>query len=307
MKLVRFAAIVAVCGATLASCNNSAPKSDLKNGIDSLSYAMGLAQSQSLSMQLREGNAIDTAYIGEFIKGLNEGAKVGKDKKKFAYIAGLSVGMGLSTQGMQQMNSMCFGSDTTQTLSMSKFMAGFTAGIKGSKTAFTMEQAQAIAQQKINELKAKSAIKQYGANKVAGEKFLAANKKKPGVVTLPSGVQYKVLKAGNGKTIADSTWSVTFTYEGRTIDGKVFDSSNRGGKETPVTSQAYQNIPGFAEALRHMPVGSTWEIYIPQQLAYQANQAGNIKPFSALIFKVTLLKAEPAGKQQNGQLPVMTR
>ena len=72
MKLVKVAAIVAICGATFASCNNSAPKSDLKNGIDSLSYAMGLAQSQNLRMQIKEGNAIDTAYIDEFIKGLNE-------------------------------------------------------------------------------------------------------------------------------------------------------------------------------------------------------------------------------------------
>ncbi|MGI6223835.1 MAG: FKBP-type peptidyl-prolyl cis-trans isomerase N-terminal domain-containing protein [Prevotella sp.] len=303
MKLIKFAAIVAICGATFASCNNSAPKSNLKNGVDSLSYAMGLAQSQSLRMQLQEGSAIDTAYIDEFIKGLNEGSKVGKDKKKFAYIAGLSVGMGISTQGLQQMNSMCFGTDTTQSISLNNFMAGFSAGIKGSKTAFTVEEAQQIAQQKINELKAKSAMKQYGSNKVAGEKFLAANKKKPGVVTLPSGVQYKVLKAGTGKTIADSTWRVTFTYEGRTIDGKVFDSSNRGGKENPVTTQAFQNIPGFSEALCHMPIGSTWEIYIPQELAYQANAAGEIKPFSALIFKVTLLKAEPTGSKQPAKAP----
>ena len=304
MKLVKVAAIVAICGATFASCNNSAPKSDLKNGIDSLSYAMGLAQSQNLRMQIKEGNAIDTAYIDEFIKGLNEGAKVGKDKKKFAYIAGLSVGMGISTQGLQLMNSMCFGNDTTQTISLKSFMSGFSAGIKGGKTAFTVEEAQNIAQQKVNELKAKSAIKLYGANKAAGEKFLAANKKKPGVVTLPSGVQYKVIKAGNGKTIADSTWRVTFTYEGRTIDGKVFDSSNRGGKENPVTTQAFQNIPGFADALKHMPVGSTWEIYIPQQLGYQANQAGEIKPFSALVFKVTLIKAEPAEQQPASGMPI---
>ncbi|MFW5544451.1 MAG: FKBP-type peptidyl-prolyl cis-trans isomerase, partial [Prevotella sp.] len=214
------------------------------------------------------------------------------------------VGMVISTQGLQQMNSMCFGNDTTQTISLKSFMSGFSAGIKGGKTAFTVEEAQNIAQQKVNELKAKSAIKLYGANKAAGEKFLAANKKKPGVVTLPSGVQYKVIKAGNGKTIADSTWRVTFTYEGRTIDGKVFDSSNRGGKENPVTTQAFQNIPGFANALKHMPVGSTWEIYIPQQLGYQANQAGEIKPFSALVFKVTLIKAEPAEQQPASGMPI---
>lgn len=286
MKLVKVAAIVAICGATFASCNNSAPKSDLKNGIDSLSYAMGLAQSQNLRMQIKEGNAIDTAYIDEFIKGLNEGAKVGKDKKKFAYIAGLSVGMGISTQGLQQMNSMCFGNDTTQTISLKSFMSGFSAGIKGGKTAFTVEEAQNIAQQKVNELKAKSAIKLYGANKAAGEKFLAANKKKPGVVTLPSGLQYKVIKEGNGPMPKDTSL-VKVNYEGKTIDGKVFDSSYKRGDA--VTLRANQVIKGWTEALVRMPVGSVWEVYIPQELAYGEREQAQIKPFSALIFKIELV------------------
>ena len=294
MNSLKSLALVAVGATMFVACNNSTPKESLKDDIDSLSYAMGLAQSQNMRMQIVEGGAIDTAYIDEFVKGMNEGAKVGNDKKKFAYYAGLSVGMGISSQGEKQMNYMIFGNDSTKSISMKNFMAGFTAGVKGTKAAFTMEQAQEIAQTKMAAIKAKSAMKEFGPNKIAGEKFLAANKKKPGVVTLPSGVQYKVLKAGTGKVIADSTWRVTFTYEGRTIDGKVFDSSNRNGQENPVTVQAFQNIPGFVDVLKHMPVGSTWECYIPQQLAYQANQAGAVKPFSTLIFKVTLLKAEPA-------------
>lgn len=285
---------MAIAVAALASCGDSTPKENLANDVDSLSYAVGLTQSQNMRMQLVQGNAIDTTYMDEFVKGLNEGAKVGDDKKKFAYYAGVSVGMGISTQGVKQLNYMVFGDDSTKTISLKNFMAGFAEGVAGKKTSFTMDEAMRIAEQKVNQIKAKSALKKYGANKAAGEKFLAENKKKEGVVTLPSGLQYKVLKAGDGKTIADSTWRVTFTYEGRTIDGKVFDSSNKNGKETPITVQAYQNIPGFSEALQKMPVGSTWEIYIPQELAYQANQAGQIEPFSALIFKVTLVKAEPA-------------
>ena len=307
MKKLFFGALVACAAATFVGCGNSTPKADLKTDVDTMSYAMGMSQTQGLKEFMVERMGVDTAYMDDFIKGLNDGANAGDDKKKAAYYAGIQIGQQISNQMVKGINHEVFGEDSTKSISLKNFMAGFITGTTGKKGLMTVEQAAQIAQAKMMAIKAKNMEKEYGPNKVAGEKFLAANKKKPGVVTLPSGVQYKVLKAGNGKTIADSTWSVTFTYEGRTIDGKVFDSSNRGGKETPVTSQAYQNIPGFAEALRHMPVGSTWEIYIPQQLAYQANQAGDIKPFSALIFKVTLLKAEPAGKQQNGQLPVMTR
>ena len=101
---------------------------------------------------------------------------------------------------------------------------------------------------------------------------------------LPSGVQYKVIKEGSGEIPADSSM-VVVNYEGKTIDGKVFDSSY--GKE-PVTFPANRVIKGWTEALVHMPVGSTWEVYIPQELAYGERQAGQIKPFSALIFKIEL-------------------
>lgn len=307
MKSFKVVLLSAACATMFAACNNSAPKADLNNDIDSLSYAMGLAQSQGLRQQLTQGGAIDTAYIDEFIKGLNEGSKVGDDKKKFAYYAGLSVGMGLGSQGLKQMEFMCFGSDSTKHLSMEQFMAGFSTGVAGKKGVFTAEEAMKIADEKMRSLKAASALKEFGANKKAGEAFLKANKSKPGVKTLPSGVQYKELKAGSGKPIGDSTWTVTFSYEGKTIDGKVFDSSNRNGKEEPMTTQAFQNIPGFSEALCKMPVGATWEIYIPQELAYREQQAGNIKPFSALIFKVTLLKAEPTAQpKQPAQLAAPT-
>lgn len=159
MKSLKIAAAMAVAVAALASCGNSTPKEKLSNDIDTLSYAVGLAQSQNLRMQIMQGGAIDTTYIDEFIKGLNEGAKVGEDKKKFAYYAGVSVGMGISSQGVKQLNYMVFGDDSTQTISMKNFMAGFSQGVAGKKTAFTVEQAMQIADQKINDLKAKNALK----------------------------------------------------------------------------------------------------------------------------------------------------
>ncbi len=111
-------------------------------------------------------------------------------------------------------------------------------------------------------------------------------KKKPGVVTLPSGVQYKVIKEGNGPMPKDTSM-VKVNYEGKTIDGKVFDSSFKRGQA--VDLRANQVIKGWTEALVHMPAGSVWEVYIPQQLAYGEREQGQIKPFSVLIFKIELI------------------
>jgi FKBP-type peptidyl-prolyl cis-trans isomerase FklB len=138
-------------------------------------------------------------------------------------------------------------------------------------------------------IKKKNMEKQYGSNKTAGEKFLAANKKKPGVKTLPSGLQYRVIKEGKGAMPKDTSL-VKVHYEGRTIDGKVFDSSYK--RNEPTEMRVNQVIKGFTEALVHMPVGSAWEVYIPQELAYGEREAGDIKPFSTLIFKIELLEVK---------------
>ena len=125
------------------------------------------------------------------------------------------------------------------------------------------------------------------AVKAAGEKFLTENKKKPGVVTLPSGLQYKILVKGNGAKPGKDD-QVKVVYEGRTIDGKVFDSTVRHGTESD-TFGVGRLIKGWTEALLLMPVGSKWEIYIPQELAYGARGAGNdIAPYSPLIFTLEL-------------------
>ena len=231
---------------------------------------------------------VDTTYMDQFIKGVNDGAGAGDDKAKAAYYAGIQIGQQISNMMVKGINHEVFGEDSTKSISMKNFMAGFVAGTTGKKGIMTMEQAQQIAQTKMAAVKAKNMEKQYGPNKTAGEKFLAANKTKAGVKTLPSGVQYKVIKEGNGPMPKDTSM-VKVNYEGRTIEGKVFDSSYKRGE--PLELRANQVIKGWTDALVHMPVGSVWEVYIPQELAYGEREQGDIKPFSALIFKIELISA----------------
>ena len=285
-KLFFGAMMMAFAAATFVSCGNSTPKADLKDEVDTLSYAMGMAQTQGLKEYLSDRLQIDTAYMDDFIKGLNDGANAGDDKKKAAYYAGIQIGQQISNQMVKGINHEVFGEDSAKTISLKNFMAGFVSGTTGKKGLMTIEQASRVAQEKMVSIKAKAMEKQYGPNKVAGEKFLAANKKKPGVVTLPSGVQYKVIKEGNGPMPKDTSM-VKVQYEGKTIDGNVFDSSYKRGE--PVSLRANQVIKGWTEALVHMPVGSVWEVYIPQNLAYGEREQGQIKPFSVLIFKIELV------------------
>lgn len=289
MKKLTFVAAMAIAAATFTGCGNSTPKANLKTDVDTLSYAIGLAQTQGLKEYLIGRMNIDTTYMDQFIKGLNEGANAGDDKGRAAYYAGIQIGQQISNQMITGINQEVFGSDSTKTISLKNFMAGFITGTTGKKGLMSIEEAGQVAQTKMSEIRAKVMEKEYGPNKAAGEKFLAENKKKDGVKTLPSGVQYKVIKVGNGAMPADTSM-VKVHYEGKTLDGKVFDSSYKNGQ--PVSLRANQVIKGWTEALVHMPVGSVWEVYIPQELAYGEREQGQIKPFSVLIFKIELISIE---------------
>ena len=182
-------AVMAIAAATFSSCgNSSAPKADLKTDVDSMSYAIGYVQSQYMRQAIEQGQVIDTTYMDEFVKGVNEGVNAGDDKKKAAYIIGLQVGQQISGQLLKGINNEVYGGDSTKTISLKNLLAGFITGVTGKKGIMTPEAANMVAQTKMQEIKTKTMAKQYGANKAAGERFLAANKKKPGVVTLPSGL-----------------------------------------------------------------------------------------------------------------------
>ena len=290
MKKLMFVAVVAILVAGFTACGNSTPRASLKNDVDTMSYAIGLAQTQGLKEYLVGSMGVDTAYMSEFIKGLNEGVNAGENKKKAAYFAGIQIGQQISNRMMKGINNELFGDDSTKTISLKNFMAGFIGGVTGKKGLMTMDEAQETAQRKMQEVKAREMEKKFGANKEAGEKFLAANAKKEGVKTLPSGLQYKVLKEGTG-AIPSDTSLVKVHYEGRLVNDTIFDSSYKRGE--PTTFRCNQVIKGWTEALCHMPAGSVWEVYIPQELAYGERQQSKIDPFSALIFKIELLEVNP--------------
>jgi len=281
-------AAMAIAAAGFVSCGNGTPKASLKSDVDSMSYAIGMAQTMGLKEYLVDRLGVDTAYIGEFIKGLNEGANAGDNKKKAAYYAGVQIGQQISNQMVKGINHEVFGEDSTKTISLKNFMAGFISGTTGKGGLMTVEEAQNVAQEKMQQIKAREMEKTYGPNKEAGEKFLAENAKKEGVKTLPSGVQYKVLKEGTGIIPADTSL-VKVHYEGRLLNDSIFDSSYKRGE--PTKFRANQVIKGWTDALTHMPVGSIWEVYIPQELAYGERESGIIKPFSVLIFKIELIEA----------------
>lgn len=198
------------------------------------------------------------------------------DKDKESYAMGMNFGTGLHRQGM--------------TLDPALVSRGMKDAMSGGKTLLTEDEARDALSKLRNEVTATMEAKakaEGAANRKEGDAFLAANKAKPGVTTLPDGLQYKVLQEGNGpKPTANDT--VTVNYRGTLINGKEFDSSYKRGQ--PATFQVGQVIKGWTEALQLMPVGSKWQLVIPPDLAYGDRGAGqDIGPGETLIFEVELL------------------
>ena len=198
---------------------------------------------------------------------------------KVSYILGYSTSKGLSDQNV--------------TVNKSAYDQGFSDGLeKDKKPLMTDEEMRDTMQSfrtTLMEQRRKDMEENGKKNEDVGKKFLAENKAKPGVVTLPSGLQYKVLTAGTGVK-AKPTDSVNVEYTGKLINGTEFDSTK---DKKPATFPVGQVIPGMSEALKTMPVGSTWEIYIPSNLAYGPNGMGkNIGPNETLIFNVHLVSIE---------------
>lgn len=196
---------------------------------------------------------------------------------KLSYALGMSIAHNMTQSGVKD-------------LVVEDFAAAVKACISGEKPALEYEEAGEILNKYFTEMESERAAAEAEiaeAMKKDGEEFLAANAKQEGVKVLPSGLQYKVIKEGNGKT-AGATDTVRCHYEGKFTNGQIFDSSYKRGE--PAEFGVNQVIAGWTEALQLMPEGSEWELYIPYNLAYGENGAGGaIPPYAALIFKVEVL------------------
>jgi FKBP-type peptidyl-prolyl cis-trans isomerase FklB len=206
-------------------------------------------------------------------------------KEKFSYALGLNLGTSLHKQSVD--------------VDPNIVAQGLKAALAGGKTLMTPEEAQAALTAVQNDLRQKQMEKMKvagDANKKEGETFLEANKAKEGVVTLPSGLQYKILKAGTGpKPTASDT--VVCNYRGTLINGKEFDSSYKRGQ--PATFPVGGVIKGWTEALQLMPVGSKWQLFIPSSLAYgERGAGGDIGPDATLIFEVELMSIQDKAKTE---------
>ena len=265
-----------------------APKMTIASSSDSLSYAAGMAITNGLDAYLKQQFGVDSTDMEQFMRGFKEAVNNKTDKNFKAYAAGISIAQQLTERMLPSMKADF--TDTPDSLNQQLVTEGFMAALMKDTTVMTRPQAEEIFSGKRAANKAAKEEKLYGANRKAGEDFLAENAKKEGVVTLPSGLQYKVMTKGTGET-PKATDKVQVHYEGKLVDGTVFDASKKHG-DKPLTFAANQVIKGWTEALCLMPVGSKWELYIPYQLAYGERDMGTIKPFSALIFTVELLGIE---------------
>lgn len=289
-KLNIFLAVALMTAFVFTSCDNNKTKlPTLKNQLDSLNYAFGLANGNGIKQYYLAADSANAdslkIKIASLLKGLNDGLN-SKVDEKHPELSELGKNIGSALK--EQTKSGLMG-DSTLTVDIDIIKQGLINGLKGSTVQMKPEEAQMYLQTTMQKLQEQKMERQFGANKTAGEKFLATNKSKAGVITTASGLQYEVIKKGNGPLPTDTS-RVKVHYHGTLIDGTTFDSSIDRGE--PAVFGVNQVIKGWTEALKLMPVGSKYKLYIPQELAYGGQDQGAIKPFSVLIFDVELLSIE---------------
>ena len=262
----------------------------LSTTADSLSYAMGMDATNGLIPYLQQQLGVDTAYMYKFLEGFKAAFdKEQNNKELTAFSAGIQIAKMLEDrmvpQAIQQMST------ENDSVNGDLFYRGFLASLQKDTTIFNGDNAQKYVIKKREAIKQEKEKKQEELNQANIKKsmeFLTINSTKEGVKTTSSGLQYKVLKEGHGE-IATKDDEVEVKYEGRLIDGTIFDSSYERNPQT-TKFRPTQVIKGWTEALTMMPEGSIWELYIPYTLAYGERAAGEIPPCSTLIFKVELIK-----------------
>ena len=260
------------------------PTVKLVSPSDTVSYIAGMAATEGLLPYLQQSYGVDAEHMADVLRGFEEAQTHTDDPAFKAYAAGMQIASMVNSRILPNMKQAFEGS--ADSIRQAMFIKGFIAALQNDTTFFAQSEASKLYRQRAEQV----VETRNAAYKKENEDWLKANAKKEGMQTTPSGLQYKVLVAGNGPK-PKATDKVKVKYEGRMIDGTVFDSSYKRDPQTN-SFRCNEVIKGWTEALTMMPVGSKWEICIPQELAYGARQAGQIKPYSTLVFTVELLEIE---------------
>ena len=239
------------------------------------SYAAGVAQSASLAQFLAQRSGVDSAHIKDFVEGLSKEVSADEAAKLRALLASIDIKKQMP-QIVQSMNQQATGKGDTTYVDAATFLKGLTEGLLKTNT-LSADSATKIEQQQYDyytqQLKTRNAD------------FLKNYAKQKGVKSTPSGLLYKVIKEGDGAMPADTS-EVEVHYEGKLIDGSVFDSSYKRGETA--TFAVNQVIKGWSEAVKLMKVGAEYEVCLPYELAYGERGTRGIPPYSTLIFKIEL-------------------
>lgn len=306
MKKIILLSLVLLAGSTLNTASADKKKDKKKTqqtetkavklttASDSMSYLAGKAATMGLIPYLQQQLKVDTAYMADVIAGYKDAAMKSGDAQFTAYMAGIEIGKMAQQRIIPQVANELKG--TKDSIQAALFNEGFLASLNGDNSLFADSTAQKMFEER-READKKQLEEAYKEQNIA---WLKDNATKPGVQVLPSGLQYKVIREGNGAK-PEKTQTVNVIYEGRLIDGTVFDATRNHQGAKSDAFRCDQVIKGWTEALTLMPVGSKWEIYIPQELAYGTRQAGQIKPYSTLIFTVELLSIEQSKSPETPQ------
>ncbi|MBR4297293.1 MAG: FKBP-type peptidyl-prolyl cis-trans isomerase [Bacteroidaceae bacterium] len=244
---------------------------------DSASYAVGVLQAASLKQYLLQNEGVAPEHIGTALEALNAKMSAEEVDRYIAFAAGLKIAR-MNENMVSRLNQQLTGKADTTFLNTALMNQALADANTGKTSMLTSEQAMALMERQ----------EKFVAEglRLVSQKWLDENAQKEGVVTTASGLQYKVLVQGTGKK-ATTENTVEVHYEGSLIDGTVFDSSYK--RNQTASFKPTQVIKGWTEALQLMPEGSTWELYIPYNLAYGEKGNQNIPPCSTLIFKVQVI------------------
>jgi FKBP-type peptidyl-prolyl cis-trans isomerase FklB len=277
MKKLIIAALVLVASASFSTTSAQ----DLKTSGDSISYAAGVSLTNGLDQFLHQQYGVTEDQKADVIRGFKDAVAKRKEKSFKAYNAGIQIAQMVNERMLPDLTKDMNSGNLA--INEELVFEGFEAALRNDTTIFT----EAKATKRFSDAREAIQEQKNATIKAQGEAFLAENKKKADVVTLPDGLQYKILVKGNG-AIPKASDKVEVVYEGKTLDGNVFDATYKHDRPSD-TFGVSGLIKGWTEALLMMPVGSKWELYIPYDLAYGSRGAGrDIAPYSTLIFTLEL-------------------